>query len=139
MNGNRVTSSATPVILAIDDDPSDLELIQRVLVRNGFHVQTALSAEEALVVMQDVIPAVLVVDVMLPGMSGYDLCSYIKQDKRLKDVPVVILSGRDSSEDFKTGHTVGALFYLSKSSGLDRLLNVVRTLCPLGAKRAGRA
>jgi DNA-binding response OmpR family regulator len=138
MNGNRVMSSQTRMILAVDDDPSDLELIQRVLVRNGFSVQTARSAEEALIIMQDLIPAVLIVDVILPGMSGYDLCSYVKHDRRLKNVPVVILSGRDSSEDFKTGHTVGALFYLSKSSGLGRLLNVVRTLCPVGAKQAGR-
>ena len=48
MNGNRVISNSTHLILAVDDDPSDLELIQRTLVRSGFNVQTARSAEEAL-------------------------------------------------------------------------------------------
>ena len=64
-NGNGDMSNPAHVILSVDDDPPDLELIIRVLVRNGFNVEAARSAEKALTIMQEVIPAVLIVDVMI--------------------------------------------------------------------------
>jgi response regulator RpfG family c-di-GMP phosphodiesterase len=66
-------------------------------------VQTARSAEEALTIMQDVIPAVLIVDVMLLNMPGYDLCASVKHDKRLKDVPPFRLTTFKASVPLKCG------------------------------------
>jgi CheY-like chemotaxis protein len=128
MNDSRSSADQSHFVLAVDDDPSDLELIQRVLVRNGYAVRTALSGKEAISLMEQILPAVLILDVAMPGMSGYDLCSFLKRDRRMKDIPVVFLTGQDSPKGFKTGHDVGAIFYVPKSSGLEGVVRAVRTL-----------
>lgn len=134
MNSNPTCSNRSDLILAVDDNPTYVELIRRILVENGYTVRTALNVDQALAVMKDIIPALLILDVMMPGKSGYDLCKSVKQDSRLKDIPVVFLSGRDSAEDVKMGHEAGAVLYLSKLCGLDSLLRVVHRLCPARIK-----
>ncbi|MFY9528918.1 MAG: hypothetical protein WAR24_08405, partial [Candidatus Acidiferrales bacterium] len=62
-----------------------------------------------------------------------DLCTLLKRDRRMKDIPVVFLTGQDSPKGFKTGCEVGAVFYVPKSSGLEGVVRAVRTLCT-GAK-----
>lgn len=133
MNGSRLSANQSHFVLAVDDDPSDLELIQRVLVRNGYAVRTALSSKEAMLLLEQMIPAVVLLDVAMPGMSGYDLCTLFKRDRRTKDIPVVFLTGQDSPKDFRRGREVGAVFYVPKSSGLESVVRAVRTLCT-GAK-----
>lgn len=117
------------VILVVDDDPSDLTLMERALSRAGYAVQTASSSQQALSILQKLIPAVLVFDVSMPGMSGFELCATLKDDDRLKNIPVVFVSGFDSAENFKTGHGVGGVFFVPKAKGWTNLLNAVALLC----------
>jgi putative two-component system response regulator len=122
--------NAAPVIIAVDDDPAVLRIIEAQLTRHDYLVKTASSGEDALLMLRDVTPAVLILDVMMEGISGYDLCSVVKREERLKDVPVIFLTSKGTPQDFKTGHELGAVIYMVKPLKADRLLNVVQMLAP---------
>src|SRR5271169_3936355 len=101
---SKLGARTLPVILAVDDDPSVLRIIEAQLSRHDFVVKTAASGEEALQKLRQLTPALLILDVMMSGISGYDLCLAVKRDERLKDVPVIFLTSRGTPQDYKTGH-----------------------------------
>lgn len=120
----------TSFVLAVDDDPSILRIIKSFLEQNDYVVKTALSGEEAFGILIQETPAILILDVMMPGASGYDVCRLIKRDVRLKNVPVVFLTSKSEPKDFKIGHDLGAVIYMTKPLKVQKLLNVVQMLCP---------
>jgi len=69
---------------------------------------------------------VLILDVMMPEISGYDLCYLVKSEERLKKIPVVFLTARGVPQDFKTGQDVGAVIYMVKPFKPEKLLQVVQ-------------
>jgi two-component system sensor histidine kinase ChiS len=119
-----------PVVLAVDDDPGILRIVEMLLSRNGYTVRTAPSAEKALVVLKTIRPAVLISDVQMPGMTGYDLCQVVKRDDRLKEIPVIFLTAQGSPRDYKTGHESGAVMYMVKPFKPEKLLQMVRMVAP---------
>ena len=121
------------MVLAVDDDPGILRIIELLLSRSGFTVRTAPSAQSALEILKGIVPSVLVTDVQMPGMSGYDLCQVVKREKRLQSIPVIFLTAQGSPQDYKTGHDSGAVMYMVKPFKPERLLSAVRMLAPQGA------
>jgi DNA-binding response OmpR family regulator len=122
-----------PVVLAVDDDPAVLRIIESQLSRHDFVVKTAPSGEEALRILRDLTPAVLILDVMMEGISGYDVCHAVKLDPRLQNVPVIFLTSRGTPQDFKTGHELGAMIYIVKPLKAEKLVNLVQMLIPVSA------
>src|SRR3984957_14441868 len=94
MNKTNTLPGADPIVLAIDDDRIVLRLIEAILTKHNYVVKTASSGEEALTILREITPAVLILDVMMPGISGYDLCWFLKQEDCLKDIPVIFLKSR---------------------------------------------
>ena len=131
--GLKSQTHATPIILAVDDDPAVLRIIEAQLTRHDYVVKTAASGEEAMQLLRDLTPAVMILDVMMEGMSGYDVCSIVKREERLKDVPVIFLTSRSNPKDFRTGHELGAVIYMAKPLKPDKLLNIVQMLVPVSA------
>jgi CheY-like chemotaxis protein len=127
----KSSSKELPLILAVDDSPVQLRLVQDLLERNGYAVRTAPSSEEALAVLDVIAPALTILDVTMPGMSGVDLCRQLKQDKKLRNIPVILVTGETELKDFKAGQEAGAVIYMTKPIRPERLLNAVRMLCPL--------
>jgi CheY-like chemotaxis protein len=127
----KSSSKELPLILAVDDSPVQLRLVQDLLERNGYAVRTAPSSEEALAVLDVIAPALTILDVTMPGMSGVDLCRQLKQDKKLRNIPVILVTGERQPKDFKAGQEAGAVIYMTKPIRPERLLNAVRMLCPL--------
>ena len=117
-----------PLVLAVDDDPGILRIVELLLQKSGFAVQTAPNGQEALKVLRKLVPAALIIDVMMPGMSGFDVCQVVKRDVRLEKVPVIFLTAQGSPQDYKTGMDAGAVIYMSKPFKPERLLQVVRML-----------
>ena len=130
MSANTAIVKQGPLVLAVDDDPGILRIIELLLSRNGYTVKTAASGENALTVLRTVVPAVLITDVAMPGMSGYDLCQVVKRDERLQNVPVVFLTAQSSPQDFKTGHDAGGVVFMVKPFKPEKLLQVVRMVAP---------
>lgn len=128
---SKPVSKELPVVLAVDDSPVQLRLIQEALGRNGYTVKPTTSAEKALEMMKASVPAVVVSDVTMTGMSGYDLCKAIKKDSKLGRVPVILLTSEGAPKDFKAGRDAGAVVYITKPFKPEALLNAVRMVCPV--------
>ena len=112
-------------ILVVDDDVDIRTLVETRLRRLGHRVVCAGSGEEALAVLADKgAPDVLVLDVLMPGISGLELLTSIRQDADLADVPAVFLSGRVLETDIEAGRALGAT-YLTKPVVLSALAATV--------------
>ena len=109
-------------VLVVDDDPSARELLQRFLNKEGFHVECAANGMEALAAAKRVQPAVITLDVMMPGMDGWAVLSKLKEDRSTADIPVVMLTIVD---DKHFGHALGATEYLTKPVDRERLMEVI--------------
>jgi DNA-binding response OmpR family regulator len=133
MDKPQAKPRSQPVILAVDDDPAILRIIESQLTRHEFVVRTASSGEDALRILKELTPAVLILDVMMEGISGYDVCHVVKLDKRLQGVPVIFLTSRGTPQDYKTGHDLGAVVYMTKPLKVEKLLNMVQMLAPVSA------
>jgi DNA-binding response OmpR family regulator len=129
----KLDSKAFPVILAVDDDLAVLRIIEVQLTRHDYIVKTASNGEEALRILSEVTPAVLILDVMMDGISGFDLCHVIKREKQLQGVPVIFLTSRGTPQDYKTGLDLGAVIFMVKPIKGEKLVNVVQMLAPVPA------
>ena len=116
------------IVLAVDDDRIVLRLIEAKLASHDYDVKTASNGEEALKILGEITPAVLILDVSMSGISGYDVCRFVKQDERLKNIPVIFLTSRDTPRDYKTGHDLGAVMYVAKPVKPDQILRAVQML-----------
>ena len=121
----RAPNHVEQPVLAVDDDPQVLELIERTLTRENIPVVTAQRGEEALVLARRLIPRLITLDVMMPEMDGWSLLAALKSDRQLADVPVVMLT---IVEDQTKGFSLGASDYLTKPFDRDRLVEVVHRL-----------
>jgi two-component system, sensor histidine kinase ChiS len=130
----KIVEKVMPIVLAVDDDPAVLRIIESQLSRHDLEVRTALSGGDALEILKSLTPAVLILDVMMDGISGYDLCHVVKRDKRLQGVPVIFLTSRGTPQDFKTGHDLGAVIYMVKPLKVEKLVNIVNMLLPIAAQ-----
>lgn len=105
-----------PLILVVDDEADVREVIQLNLGREGFEVAVAADGESALEQLRLKPFDAAIVDVMMPGMDGLDLCRAIRQDSALRALPVLLLTARDSEMDQIIGLEVGADDFISKSA-----------------------
>ncbi len=103
-------------ILVVDDEADVREVVQLNLQREGYLVTTAAGGGEALEMLRSTDFDAAILDVMMPGMDGLDLCRAIRQDSRLHHLPVLLLTARDSEMDQIIGLEVGADDFISKSA-----------------------
>ncbi len=101
-------------VLVVDDETDILELVSYNLQQAGYRVQKAESAEEALRKIQRKVPDLLVLDLMLPGMNGLELCRLIKNDRDTDELPIIMLTARGEETDIVKGLELGADDYVTK-------------------------
>ena len=101
-------------ILVVDDEPDILELIRYNLTRNNYDMTGVASGEEAFASVRTSPPDLVVLDLMLPGVDGLEVCRRLKNDGRTADIPVIILSAKGEEADVVTGLELGADDYLTK-------------------------
>jgi two-component system, OmpR family, response regulator MprA len=117
---------AAPRILAVDDDPKILSLMRRGLAFAGYAVDLAEDGEQALAIVRDRPPDLVVLDVMLPGMDGMEVCCRLRAGE--PNLPVLMLTARDRVPDRVAGLDAGADDYLVKPFAFDELLARIRAL-----------
>ncbi len=115
-------------ILVVDDDEIVARTIERSLRAGGFQVSVVHSGVEALQTARRSHPDLLVLDVLMPGMDGYEVCRQIRKDPLLEDLPVLFLTAKGKEEDRIMGLRAGADDYLSKPFNLDELFLRVRAI-----------
>lgn len=122
-------------ILLVDDEPAVRELADRVLHTAGYDVLTAADGAEGVETARHEMPDLIILDLLLPRMNGYEVCRILKQDERYEEIPVLILSGQAAEGNKAEVFECGADAYLTKPYTPDQLLEQVRRLL---AKTHGR-
>ena len=115
------------IVLVIDDDPAVLDLMQRMLTKEGFRAVLGDDPRKALALARAVKPSAIVLDVLMPGMNGWEVLRALKADAELEAVPVVMLTIVD---DRRTGLGLGAVEHLVKPVDRDVLMRVLDRICP---------
>ena len=115
-------------IVIIDDNANDLAVTRRLLERHGYDVVTAQSGEDGLRVAGEVLPDAIVVDYRMPGMDGFEVTRRVKSDPQLKTIPVLMLTGADTSQHMVEGLGVGADDYVVKGSDIEVIVARLRAL-----------
>jgi diguanylate cyclase (GGDEF)-like protein len=106
------TSSAS--ILIVDDTKDNLDILRDILMFNGYRVQTARSGEAALKRVQESPPDLILLDILMPGMDGFEVCTRLKASESTKDIPVIFVSSMADIDSKVQGFKVGAVDYINK-------------------------
>lgn len=101
-------------VLIVDDEDTIRDVLRLNLVRAGYLVDEAENGEEALLKVQERKPDIMILDLMMPGMSGFDVCEHLRAEEDTADLPIIILSARRDTMAKQEGKRVGANKYLSK-------------------------
>ena len=128
-------ASKLPPILVVDDNYDNAEIIRQYLEARGYPISVAHSGDEALSLFEVVRPSLVLLDVMMPGRDGWEVCRIIKQHPTLgRGVRVIMVTALDQWEDKRQALQTGADDYVEKPVDLPRLVNTVeRNLAMLGA------
>ena len=115
-------------VLVVEDEEDIMEVIRFNLEKEGYEVHQALSGEKALQVIENNLPSLVLLDLMLPGINGLDLCRIFKQNDRTKAIPVIMLTAKSEDADIVAGLEMGAEDYITKPFSPRVLVARVRTI-----------
>ncbi|MDI6739854.1 MAG: response regulator [Candidatus Edwardsbacteria bacterium] len=115
-------------IMVVDDEPYIARVIKFKLEQEGYTVISANDGITGLNKIREEKPDLVLLDVMMPGMSGYEVCQKIKGDAELAGIPVVILTAKGQERDREQGFSMGASDYITKPFSPNRLLELVKSI-----------
>ena len=124
--------------MVVEDEPVMNDLIAEILRFHGFQVASTLNGEDALEACREQLPAAMLLDIMLPGISGYEVCREMKAARRTNLVPIIMLTSLDRRDDHVHGIRVGADAYVTKPFEPDTLIEELRgTIDRVGQRLSG--
>jgi DNA-binding response OmpR family regulator len=115
-------------ILVVEDNPDQLELVRLILEKEGFAIGTAANGSEALIKTRSISPDLIILDLMLPGLNGFDICETLRKDPLTASVPIVMLTGLCSQFGRLAGLESGANDFLTKPFNPEELVSKVDKL-----------
>jgi two-component system sensor histidine kinase/response regulator len=110
------------LILVVDDEPKNIRLLTAILEKFNANVSVALDAFRAKKILDTITPDIILLDVMMPGKTGFELCEEIKSEEHLKDIPVIFLTAKNGIDDTKKGFELGAVDYITKPFRQEELI-----------------
>jgi len=121
-------------ILLIDDDPVLIKLASEILAHAGYEVLTSMDAPAGLEIAMKEKVDLIVLDVMLPIINGFNICRLIKSQPEHKKIPIILLTSRAEEQDRKIGQEVGANAYIGKPLNREHFLNTIKELISQSSK-----
>ena len=112
-------------VLAVDDIPLNLLLVQKMLARFNFELRTAANGQQALDAIQQKKPDLILLDLMMPGIDGFEVIRRLRANPKTQDIQIVILSALNSNEDIVKGFNEGANEFITKPIIMEKLLTCV--------------
>lgn len=112
-------------ILAVDDDPNNIAILEELFDGN-YDLKISSNGEQALEIAREFLPDIILLDIMMPGMDGYEVCQQLREHDILKDTKVIMLSARAMNSEQLKGYRAGADDYITKPFDGDELLEKVR-------------
>ena len=113
-------------VLVVDDEPMARSMLRLILVRAGFEVREAEDGKAALSEVDRLLPDLMILDIMMPGIDGFEVCERLRADENTNSLPIIMLSAKTDTESVKRGLNLGANKYLTKPVGPDELTRHVR-------------
>ncbi len=129
--------SRPPTILAIDDTPANLRLLASMLRKAGWIVVTADNGGPGITAARNERPDLILLDIIMEDMSGYEVCDRLKADERIRDIPVIMISSLSEVMDKIRAFSLGAVDYITKSFQREEVLARVRTHLDLQRMQRG--
>jgi PleD family two-component response regulator len=114
-------------ILIVDDTPENLTVLRQILTEDGYRVRPALSGEIALKTVQADLPDLILLDIVMPGMDGFEVCRKLKAREKTRDVPIIFISALSEIEDKMRAFSQGGVDYISKPFNTEEVLARVKT------------
>ena len=114
-------------ILIVDDVPANLNVLRQSLEAKGYDIIIATSGQSALKIAARTQPSLILLDIMMPGMDGFETCRRLKSDERLLDIPVIFITAKDETESLVEGFRVGGVDYITKPFEEEEVLVRVQT------------
>ncbi|NIN33602.1 MAG: response regulator, partial [Gammaproteobacteria bacterium] len=115
------------IILIVDDNPQNLKVLGNILREDGYVPVVAQNGPQALEFVQREKPDLILLDIMMPEMDGYEVCKKLKKDKDAKDIPVIFLTAKTETKDLLLAFEVGGVDYVTKPFNSVELLLRVKT------------
>ena len=125
---DRTGNLAKPVILVVEDEAPLLTLLRYYLEKQGFRVEEATDGQEALLRVAEAKPDLILLDWMLPALSGLEVCRQIRRRPATRDVPIIMVTARTEDQDAVRALDIGADDYIAKPFAMDALLARIRAL-----------
>ena len=122
-----MNSPVTPLILCVDDDHDILRLMERFLTRHDYNVTTVDSGEKALLEIDKTKPDIVLLDIMMPGMDGFEVCSRLQKNEETAYISVIFVTALEGEQDKDKAFSAGAVDYLVKPIQEDTLIQKVRS------------
>lgn len=115
-------------VLIADDEPNIVTALEFLLKRAGYEVRSAATGDEALALLDSFAPDLALIDIMMPGRSGYDVCQRIRERPEWRHIKVVMVSAKGREAEVSKGLSLGADLYITKPFSTQELINAVNRL-----------
>ncbi|MCA9401140.1 MAG: response regulator [Candidatus Omnitrophica bacterium] len=122
------SSSGKKRILIVDDDPVQLKLLEDKLSAQGYEVVPVSEADQGLQYAINSEPDIILLDVMMPVINGFNFCRLLKSEEKQKHIPIILVTSRDAEEDIKIGLEMGADAYVTKPVNFEKLLSTIKII-----------
>lgn len=127
MNNEKELDKNISNILIVDDVPANLKVLGDILRNKGYKVRLVPNGKLALIVAENEKPDLILLDIMMPEMNGYEVCHFLKQNENLKDVPVIFISALNETDDIVQALNIGGVDYISKPFKAEEVIARVAT------------
>ncbi|MFU8860957.1 MAG: response regulator [Cyclonatronaceae bacterium] len=124
-----------PLILIVDDIPRNLQVLGNILKNEGYETAVATSGKQALATIDKAKPDLILLDIMMPEMDGFEVCNEIKSNVEYKDISIIFLTGKSDADEIVKGFSLGASDYITKPFQKSELLARVKTQLEIKAYR----
>ena len=121
-----MSPEAVKTVLMVDDEANARKIAKLILEREGYRTLTASNGEEGLVLAKVEQPDVILLDIMMPKMSGYDMLKRLREDQDTLQIPVIMVTARGTEHDIATSFKLGAIFHLQKPYETKDLLQKIQ-------------
>jgi CheY-like chemotaxis protein len=119
-----------PLVMIVDDDPDIREVVEQLLVRAGYECALAASGEEAVSILETRTPALIVLDLNMPGMDGWSVAALVRKHENTARIPILVLTGLTQNVE-NAARRAGATAFAMKPIDSKRFVKEVKRLCPL--------
>jgi DNA-binding response OmpR family regulator len=115
-------------IMVVDDDPEMVTMVQNILEQKEYYVRTALSGPELFNGLEEQLPDLILLDLVMPQMDGLEILARLKADQETSFIPVILLTAQDEFEDIIAGYKLGADYYITKPFTTDQLVSGISSV-----------